>query len=224
MDHHVPAAPRRFIGPTRGLGFSRGNGLGSNLENVGGRILIHAEMANHKERMRRIKPIISIAPPWSHGGGAGAGSPYNTAVVRPGSASAHGRGGDAATASGGNGLFGAAGRAPSAGPASRPASASASRHLGGSAAAAIRGNRGHSTGGDAPAALLGASSASAEFDLGRLRADEQDTYRDMLRLLCAVPSQDARSILEQLYKEAEDRKLLAAYTGVFPTLEQDMQR
>ena len=61
----------------------------------------------------------------------------------------------------------------------------------------------------------------AEFDLSRLTPEQQVAYRDMLRVLSAVSTSESKSMLEQLYRESEDRKLLTAYTGVFPGLEKE---
>ena len=80
-----PAAAAKFISPTQGLASFRPGGgtMQSNAENVGGRFLIRTQMQSHKQRMRHIRPVISIEPPWGHDhalGSAGA-----SATVRPSS-------------------------------------------------------------------------------------------------------------------------------------------
>ena len=60
-----------------------------NLENVGGRILVMEEMNCHRERMKHVKSVISIAPPWGHiptGEGSGRGASGRHSESRPNSA------------------------------------------------------------------------------------------------------------------------------------------
>ena len=191
------ARPRKFIGPTQGLRARSGQCLTSNLENIGGRILIQSEMSNHKMRMKKIKSIVNITPPWGHHNDAGLPRPSSAASNasrRPPTAS---RSSTSLAISQDNG---------------RPGSAA----LAGSATSVARSQRG-GTGTPTPQTRQPA----AEFDLAKLTPEQQTTYRDMLRLLSSQSTADSKAMLEQLYREAEDRKLLSAYTGVFPGLEND---
>eukprot|EP00754_Rhynchopus_humris_P042267 Rhum_TRINITY_DN25932_c0_g1::Rhum_TRINITY_DN25932_c0_g1_i1::g.182978::m.182978 len=68
-----PAASTRrapYVRPQQGLRLRKSGGtMQVNLENIGGRILVLAERATHKKRMRAIKPVVNVQPPWGHGGG-----------------------------------------------------------------------------------------------------------------------------------------------------------
>uniref|UniRef100_A0A7S1QZQ4 Uncharacterized protein n=1 Tax=Neobodo designis TaxID=312471 RepID=A0A7S1QZQ4_NEODS len=63
--------------------------------------------------------------------------------------------------------------------------------------------------------------AAPQFDVASLKEEDRDAYAAMLRLLARLPNTDARAVLQQLYHESEDRKLLASYTGVFPKLDNE---
>jgi hypothetical protein len=56
-------AQPRFISPTRG---SSRRGAGANLQSVGGRHLVYEEMQQHKQRMKSVRSIVDLSPPWSH--------------------------------------------------------------------------------------------------------------------------------------------------------------
>jgi hypothetical protein len=57
------SAQPRFISPTRG---SSRRGAGANLQSVGGRHLVYEEMQQHKQRMKSVRSIVDLSPPWSH--------------------------------------------------------------------------------------------------------------------------------------------------------------
>ena len=63
MPRPASGKPRRFITPTQGLMPRKGQGLTSNLQNLGGRLMIRAEMERHKSHMKQVKPVIS-RPNW----------------------------------------------------------------------------------------------------------------------------------------------------------------
>jgi hypothetical protein len=163
-----------MIRPTHGLG-ARGKGgtLSMNLENVGGRILVMDEKNKHKERMRSIKPVISIAPPWSHADHTPGIAPKKKAG-RPMSAKHHTH----------HQMDGAG----------RPSS---TQHP------------------HPPAAVA----EPQGFDMTSLTDTQQGTVRDMVRLLCGLCNEDSRGLLEHMYRDSEERKLLSAYTGIFPSLD-----
>lgn len=177
------ATTKRFITPTQGLMARQGQSLTSNLENVGGRLMIQAEMERHKHRMKQVKAVISLNPPWGH------------EDSRPKSTIARGAGVKAVR---------------------RPNSASGFYNTTGSTS----GNLSAST-------VPNQRSSSPQqtplpcFDVSQLNDEDVETYRSMLRLLCRMSNQESRAVLEQLYRESEDRKLLAGYTGVFPKLENE---
>jgi hypothetical protein len=178
-----PRSPTRFVTPTQGLGARRGQPTTS-LQNVGGRHLVFEEMKNHKNRMKAVRAVIDLAPPWSHAAPPG----------RPASAAARKLRNNVAAARDGDS------RPPSAQarPLSRPQSAA----------------RQYSPAVPTPEA------AAARFDVAALDDEEdREAYAAMLRLLTKLSNGQSRAALEQLYRESEDRRLLAAYTGVFPKLD-----
>jgi hypothetical protein len=181
---------RKFVTPTQGLMPRKGQGLQSNLQNLGGRLMIRAQMDRHKSRMKDVKPVISVDAPWGH----------DRAVPAPG-----------------RGLGG--GRRANR-PASRPASATFSEMQASRASAGSAMDRGAS-----PSRSHHQSSVHQapppDFDPTQLNDEDLETYRGALRLLCRMNNADARGMLESLYRESEDRKLLAGYTGVFPRLDAD---
>ena len=54
---------QRFVSPTRGT--SR-RAAGANLQSTGGRHLVYEEMQQHKQRMKTVRPMVDLTPPWSH--------------------------------------------------------------------------------------------------------------------------------------------------------------
>lgn len=173
-DGSRPASAQRFVNPTHGLR-TRGPSMSSNCQNLGGRHMVYEEMQQHKQRMKNVRPMIDLSPPWSHNKGA--------AQPRPSSAARKLR--TQVTAQ----------RPPSA---ARPAAAPSPP---------CDDTRG----------------ASKEFDVATLQEEDREAYAAMLRVLCSISNTESRSLLEQLYRESEDRKLLAAYSGVFPKLEAERQ-
>ena len=56
-----------YIRPQKGLSLGKSGGVVQvNLENIGGRILVLAERCTHKNRMKSIKPVVNVKPPWGH--------------------------------------------------------------------------------------------------------------------------------------------------------------
>jgi hypothetical protein len=180
-----------FVTPTTKINARPRTGLTSNLQNVGGRLLVRKEMTEHKQRMRLVKPVINLTPPWGH----------EDLRKRPVSAAAR------------------RGRPPSAQSASWSSQHNDSSHNAAGDASAHQQRPGSALGPATRGATPAAGQQPAEFDVSTLTEEDQDAYQGMLRLLCRVDNGDARRVLEQLYRESEDRKLLAAYTGVFPKLE-----
>ena len=202
---------RRYIGPTHGLPCRPGT---ASLENLGGRIIIENEMHNHKLRLKQIKPSIDASKPWAHNyqdtklrkmspsrsGGEGGTSPNTTSAGNNTSlppASRNGGGyGSANTTAGGrsNSSVGRGG----------PAAANASR------------GRPSPTSGSSPASPSnGGQQHQITFDVTALTSAQQQTYTDLVTLLSTLPQREAKSLLEQAYREGEERKLLMAYTGGF---------
>jgi hypothetical protein len=218
MTEHLNASgkPKKFVGPTQGLRSRSGQCLLSNLENIGGRILIQAEMTNHKERMRHVKAQVNITPPWSHQQLASLSRPGSSqgGVRRPPSASA------ASGSRAGNSTLAITQSSSLERPSSAAGHGNSSGFPAGGAASVARSHRSiNSTSNGRPPS--GSAAAPPEFDMGKLTDEQQATYRDMLRMLSGMSTGDSKLILEQLYRESEDRKLLAAYTGVFPGLERE---
>eukprot|EP00668_Euglena_longa_P011457 GGOE01013861.1.p3 GENE.GGOE01013861.1~~GGOE01013861.1.p3 ORF type:complete len:194 (-),score=51.20 GGOE01013861.1:293-874(-) len=58
-----------------------------------------------------------------------------------------------------------------------------------------------------------------EYDVGVLSEEHQRLYDGLVRMLCSLTNADSRALLEQAYRESEERKLLSGYTGIFPTLD-----
>ena len=46
-------------------------------------------------------------------------------------------------------------------------------------------------------------------------------YHDFVKMLCLMGNEDSRAILEQVYRESEEKKLLSGYTGIFPSLDHE---
>jgi hypothetical protein len=184
---------RKFIGPQHRLGNrpQSGSAIGANLENIGGRIMVENEMLHHKIRMREVKPSVDTTLPWAHQvqrGAVGGALTTNRVAQKI----------TAATAADRN--FGLT--QPTY---SRPTSASAGRPQ----SASRPGTRASGHGG-------ASSSQGAGFDMAQLSTDHQQVVKDMLRVLCTLEQGKSKQLLEHLYREAEDKKLLMAYTGVFP--------
>eukprot|EP01012_Entosiphon_sulcatum_P045604 TRINITY_DN60882_c0_g1_i1.p1 TRINITY_DN60882_c0_g1~~TRINITY_DN60882_c0_g1_i1.p1 ORF type:complete len:249 (-),score=27.60 TRINITY_DN60882_c0_g1_i1:29-775(-) len=165
-----------FIRPTQGLTIRRSGGLmQTNLENIGGRILYMEEMNGHKNRMKAIKPVVQLQPPWGHDA-----EPAKT--KRSGATS-------------------------SAPPKRKTRKASAD--------ADVRVQPSPHGAPSSPAAAV------REFDISILNAEHQQLYHDFVRMLCLMGNEDSRAILEQAYRESEEKKLLSGYTGIFPTLDNE---
>lgn len=183
---------RKFIGPQHRLGSrpQSGSSIGANLENIGGRILVENEMLHHKLRMREVRPSVDTTLPWAHQvQSRGHGSHPSRVAQKITAASAADRNYGLANTYGG----------------SRPTSASAGRPQ--SASRPATRQSGH---GEHP------PHGASGFDLAQLPTDHQQVVKDMLRVLCALEQSKSKQLLEHLYREAEDKKLLMAYTGVFP--------
>jgi hypothetical protein len=138
-------------------------------------------MQQHKQRMKSVRPMVDLTPPWSH-----------VPAERPPSAAAR--------------------RLRQSVASQRPASAASHR----SADTRPQSAAGPLSQGPAPA-----PAAASSFDVAALGDEDREAYAAMLRLLSRLSNSEARSALQQLYHESEDRKLLASYTGVFPKLENE---
>ncbi|CUG90842.1 Hypothetical protein, putative [Bodo saltans] len=186
---------RKFIGPQHRLGNrpQSGSAIGANLENIGGRIMVENEMLHHKLRMREVKPSVDTTLPWAHqvqrGTVVGGATVSNNRVAQKITA---------ATAA--DRTYGMTQPTYS----SRPTSASTGRPQSASRPATRASGHG------------GVPSSSGGFDLAQLSTDHQHVVKDMLRVLCTLEQGKSKQLLEHLYREAEDKKLLMAYTGVFP--------
>lgn len=175
---------------------SAASGMAANLENIGGRIMVESEMVHHKLRMKEVRPSVDTSKPWAHrqnsAGSAGSGA----RVAQRLREAADGGAERLWTSAGGSG---GSSRPQSAhlhhGSAHRPQSAT------GSAAVTTRTVSPH---------------AAAGFDVSSLSVEQQRVYRDMVRMLCSLEQPQCKQLLEHMYREAEDKKLLMAYTGVFP--------
>ena len=196
-------ARRRYIGPTHGLKSSVGE---ASLENLGGRIIIESEMYCHRQRMKTVRPSIDSTLPWAHA--------HQESLRRGGRPAS--RGASAARAGEGTRAlppFDARGRPPSAGHRNRTSSEAAtpsrlgSRPVSQSTTPSKAGRAG-------PLPPPGA--ATSTFDVTSLPPSQQDVYKGLVQLLATLPQRDAKGLLEQAFKEGEERKLLMAYTGVFP--------
>ena len=79
-----------YIRPQQGMSLRKSGGvLQVNLENIGGRILVLAERSTHKTRMKTIKPVVNVKPPWGHDERKKrqmAGTPGGNSQQRPGTA------------------------------------------------------------------------------------------------------------------------------------------
>lgn len=177
------------MGPTRGLGMRGPNGLLSNLENIGGRILVAEEMTKHKIRMKTVKPIVSLEPPWAH-----------RREARPATAMSSGRPGSRIASKLRDTTASTRHDAPFSPYTTVTSCASTSCNR--------SPRRGFSPKRD--------RTAIPEFDVSSLSETDQHVYQEMLALLCRLPNPDARGLLERVYRESEDQKLLSAYTGVIP--------
>lgn len=193
MSHFNLGEPSRkkFIGPQHRLGTTRATTMNANLENIGGRILVENEMLHHKLRIREVKASVDVGLPWAH-----------RQQQKASSRVAH-RLHEAAESD--HKLNIAAGG-------SRPQSASVARPMTASSAHTHRSHTRPTTAASSSAPLP----ATEEFDPSTLTTDQQSVYRDMLRVLCQLDASRSKALLEQLYRESEEKKLLLGYTGVFP--------
>eukprot|EP00759_Apiculatamorpha_spiralis_P002652 PhF_6_TR11051/c0_g1_i2/m.17937 len=204
MTHAPPSAPTApsYIRPTHGLGMRfGGNGLGNNLENLGGRILIATEAATHKERMKKVKSTINSN--WGH---AHASPAPGGVRRRPQSASRPGTAGSPMKATTTNDMTSSRGMS------------SPPRRTGGQS---TNNNTNTTLGGGGGGLDARGSVFANEFDVAALPADHQRVYMDLVSMLVSMTTDESRVVLEAAYKESEERKLLASYTGVFPTLADD---
>ena len=205
-----PTNRKKFIGPQHRLTM-RTTTMTANLENIGGRIMVENEMINHKHRMTHAKPSIDTKLPWAH--------QLQEEIVRGGSRVSHRL--NAATESdrhlnGGDSPVKPAGVRPAstAGRPIRPSTANSVRSN-----YAVGGGRPKSPRSEAAAAAGGATNSNEPvFHVSMLTADHQQVYREMVRVLCTMSQKDSKALLEEMYRESEDKKLLAAYTGVFPEM------
>eukprot|EP01006_Ploeotia_vitrea_P041442 TRINITY_DN66527_c4_g5_i1.p1 TRINITY_DN66527_c4_g5~~TRINITY_DN66527_c4_g5_i1.p1 ORF type:complete len:277 (-),score=17.52 TRINITY_DN66527_c4_g5_i1:856-1686(-) len=60
-----------------------------------------------------------------------------------------------------------------------------------------------------------------EFDISTLSREHQGVYHELVDMLCDLGNEAARSLLEQAYRDSEERKLLNGYTGIFPSLDNE---
>mmetsp|Transcript_37891 Transcript_37891/g.44174 ORF Transcript_37891/g.44174 Transcript_37891/m.44174 type:complete len:238 (+) Transcript_37891:43-756(+) len=194
---HNAQQRRKFIGPQHRLGsrsVSAAGGISANLENIGGRILVESEMVHHKLRMKEVKPSVDTSMPWAHRQQAaptgGFGASRSGLVHRLREAASDHQGGEK--------LY-----PPLPSGSSRPQSA----HLHG---------RPQSAGASAAVSTRTLSPQGTPFEVSSLSVEQQRVYRDMIRVLCSLDQQQCKHLLEHMYREAEDKKLLMAYTGVFP--------
>lgn len=197
---------RKFIGPQHRLATrpTSSTGIAANLENIGGRIMVELEMTHHKLRMREVKPSVDTTLPWAHAVQQQQHHHHQMGSDRYVSQSrAAQKLHDAAQYSAKHVPYSSGPAVPVAAPAgSRPVSASAARP-----ASASRG--GHPSSRATPG-------HEQLFDVSTLSPDHQVIYRDMIRVLCGLEQSQCKRLLEHMYREAEDKKLLLGYTGVFP--------
>jgi hypothetical protein len=206
-----PANRKKFIGPQHRLGSMRSTvALNANLENIGGRIMVENEMLNHKHRMTHAKPSIDTKLPWAHqlqedivrGSGANSRLSHRLSTAAESDRQHNG------------GAGGGRGDSPVKHTTSRPASAGVGRPMRPATA-----NSGRSASAQGLAMPPAATSAEQPaFHVSMLSADHQGVYKEMVRVLCTMTQKDAKALLEEMYRESEDKKLLAAYTGVFPEM------
>lgn len=151
--------------------------------------MVENEMVHHKLRMREVKPSVDTGLPWAHRQQSlhtGGGSQSRVAQKIT-DAAEHDR------------QWGATSNS------SRPQSATAARPASASRAATRLSARQEA-----------GAQRHAAFDVSQLTTDHQRIYRDMVRVLCTLEQSTTKALLEHMYREAEDKKLLGAYTGVFP--------
>ena len=199
-----PANRKKFIGPQHRLTM-RTTTLTANLENIGGRIMVENEMINHKHRMTHAKPSIDTKLPWAH--------QLQEEIIRGGSRVSHNLNAAAESDRNYNGE-------DSPSKPARPAS-TAGRPTRPSTANSVR--SAHTIGASRPKSPRSAENAppggsEPVFHVSMLSADHQQVYREMVRVLCTMTQKDSKALLEEMYRESEDKKLLAAYTGVFPEM------
>jgi hypothetical protein len=172
-----------FIRPTQGLKLRQTGGLMNvNLENIGGRILYMEEMNGHKNRMKDIKSVISLRPPWGH----------EAVKTQPAKSKAKAKPPKRAASAGNQ-------RAPR-----DRGGATSQRDSGRMSAEGPHGGQ-----------------SAGEFDISILNKDHQQLYHDFVKMLCLMGNEDSRAILEQVYRESEEKKLLSGYTGIFPSLDHE---
>lgn len=182
---------KRFIGPDYRLSIrpAHGPAIGCNQENLGGRMIIENRMVNHAQRMKSVKPSIDSSMPWAH---RLQDDIKRSTTPNTRTVVTHNNP-EVVTR-------------PSTGTSTRPASGSraptaATPHL------------------RPPSAKRLGSSHKAELDVNSLPAEHQGIVRDMISVLCSLNTNDSKALLEQVFRESEEKRLLAAYTGVFPTLQ-----
>eukprot|EP00906_Rhabdomonas_costata_P006084 RCo008964 len=187
-----------FIRPTQGLKLRHSGGLlHVNLENIGGRILYMEEMNGHKNRMKEIKPVVSLTAPWGH-------EDLPRVPVK-----VHRDQKDATELAPVQSKKG-----------NRKKNSQKKRQeeteLDSGLSAATK-----KTEGSYAAAAQPTSDSVRDFDVGLLRPEQQELYRKFVAMLCELGNDDSRAILEQAYRESEEKKLLSGYTGIFPTLDEE---
>lgn len=193
------AQKKKFIGPQHRLPSrpsSSANCMTANLENIGGRIMVEHEMIHHKLRMREVKPSVDAGLPWAHRQQLMMMHQQRNRLAEK----LH----TAADVDNRINLPNAtnSGNRPQSASVQRPATATSS-------------NKGRSVSSQG----VGSShhdAALVPFDVTALSPDHQKIYRDMIRVLCGLDQSMSKALLEHMYREAEDKKLLMAYTGVFP--------
>jgi hypothetical protein len=170
--------------------------------------MVFEEMQQHKLRMKTVKSVVDHSPPWAYTPNpvddrSGGGKSAMAKKLRGDVAATREISSSAAVVMNAS----AASRPQSAARIGRPGSALSTRHPGGRPTSA--------------ASRRLVEPAPPSFDVASLNESDREAYSAMLRLLTRLSNDESRAALEQLYRESEDRKLLASYTGVFPKLENE---
>jgi hypothetical protein len=166
--------------------------------------MVFEEMQQHKLRMKTVKSVVDHSPPWAY-----TPNPVDDRSGGAKSAMAKKLRGDVAAT---RDISSSAAAVMNASAASRPQSAARIGRPG----SAFPGGRPTSA-----ASRRVVEPAPPSFDVASLNESDREAYSAMLRLLTRLSNDESRAALEQLYRESEDRKLLASYTGVFPKLENE---
>ncbi|KAJ9452858.1 hypothetical protein DIPPA_02619 [Diplonema papillatum] len=178
-DTQRPTSPRgtSYIRPQQGLALRKSGGVMQvNLENIGGRILVLAERNTHKNRMKTIKSVVDVQPPWG----------YELLKPKPR-------------------------RPPSRPGFNRPAKDSHS----------ARNTSGRTDNLYSPAYAASPPAVAARPVGGGETTETQVLVEAVVAMLSTKEPSEAKRIVRDLLREADERRLLCGYTGVFPDLDDD---